>query len=62
MLIFPDSFTSYLRIQSGYEHFQCGTVAGMESCTAGSNAGKLCGFPSSHCSAFPVPGDVSCGS
>ena len=53
---------SYLRIQSGCEHSRCGTEAGMESCTGGSNAGMLCGSPSSHCSAFPAPGGASYGS
>lgn len=55
-------YVTYSRIQSSCEHSRCGTAAGKESCTVCSNAGKLCGFPSSHCSAFPAPGGASCGS
>lgn len=52
----------YLRIQLGCEHSQCGTAAGTGSCTVGSSGGRLCGFPSSRCSAFPAPSGVSYGS
>lgn len=59
---FVETLFTYLRIRLGCERSRCGTAAGTESCTAGSNAGKLCGFPSSRCSAFPAPGGASYGS
>lgn len=53
---------SYLKIRWGCGRSRCGTAAGTASCTDGSSAGRLCGSPSSRCSASPAPGGASNGS